>query len=115
MRGTVVIWEKETAMTRAHYPLIVRPSRAVRHALGPRVPEAGVAAYRAALLKNKGAEMAFMQIQFEGVPIAFSTKIGAEGDVIVELDEGVPSLSPRDLTEDELRRAEQQARRKRRD
>jgi hypothetical protein len=84
--------------------LVLRPSPAARAALGTRVRLAARRALRA-MLDARAAEVAFIQIRVDGAPYAISSRRGARGDLIIEIDLGADSLEGRVVTEAALRRA----------
>jgi len=65
---------------------------------------------RAILTHRKSLEVAHQQIRYGKHHLAFSSRVGSCGDLIVEIDLGDPGLDKRLFTEDELRRSEQQRR-----
>lgn len=67
-------------------------------------------ALRHALSRSKSLDIACMHIIYKGLPIAFSTRIGNQGDIILKLEESDMRLASREFGEDELRRAEDKAR-----
>jgi hypothetical protein len=97
-------------MATAQFPFFIVASQPVRDRLGPAVPKAAVLALRAILRSRKGLEVAHQQIRFGKHEIAFSSRIGTRGDLILNLDLGDPRLGGRLILESELRRAEQASR-----
>ena len=94
----------------AHLPFIIIPTHQARNALGASLGKAAVLALRAILTHRKSLEVAHQQIRYGNHHLAFSSRVGSLGDLIVEIDLGDPGLDKRLFTEDELRRSEQQRR-----
>jgi hypothetical protein len=92
-------------MAEVSLPIFVIPSPAARQALGSSLAEAAVLAMKAILRHRRGIEVAHQQIRYRKRDFAFSSRIGARGDLIIELDVGDPKLSDRIILEDDLRRA----------
>jgi hypothetical protein len=92
-------------MAEVPLPIFVIPTLAARQALGSGLAEVAVRAMRAILRNRRGIEVAHQQIRYRKRDFAFSSRIGARGDLIIELDLGDPKLSDRIILEDELRRA----------
>jgi hypothetical protein len=92
-------------MAEVSLPIFVIPSNAARQALGSDLAEVAVLAMRAILRNRRGIEVAHQQIRYRKRDFAFSSRIGARGDLIIELDLGDPKLSDRIVLEHELRRA----------
>ena len=63
-------------------------------------------AMQAILRNGRGVEVALQQIDYRKRPIAFSSRIGQMGDLILELDVGDPSLTGRLFLEQDFRRAQ---------
>ncbi|MET0539974.1 MAG: hypothetical protein ABWZ64_18860 [Xanthobacteraceae bacterium] len=63
-------------------------------------------ALKAILRNRRGIEVAHQQIKYRKHTLAFSSRVGREGDLIVDLDVGVPGLDNRLVLETDLRRAE---------
>jgi hypothetical protein len=97
---------KEVSMHRAHLPILLFASPAAQALLGRDVADVGVLALKAVLRNRKGIEVAHQQIKYRKHALAFSSRIGREGDLIVDLDVGVPGLDNRLVLETDLRRAE---------
>jgi hypothetical protein len=97
----------------AHLPFIILPTHQARNALGASLGKAAVLALRAILTHRKSLELAHQQIRYGKHHLAFSSRVGNRGDLILEIDLGDPDLCKRLFTEDELRRAAQQRREKR--
>jgi len=93
-------------------PFFVRPTPAARSLLGAALPAVAVLAVRALLRHRKGLEVAHQQIRFRKHDLVFSSRIGREGDLILDLDVGAPGLEGRLVLEHELQRAEREARAK---
>lgn len=90
---------------RAFLPFHVMPSHAVAEKLGRRTERAAVLALRAVLQGHRQLEVAHQQIQFNGHCLAFSSRITARGDLVIELEIGDPRLGERIILEDDLKRA----------
>ena len=61
---------------------------------------------RTLLLRRKSVEVACLQLEYKGAPIVFSSRIGKQGDIILEMEMGDPRLALREVEEDQLRDAE---------
>jgi hypothetical protein len=92
-------------MERVSLPILVIPTHPVRHALGADLGKVAVLAVKAILRNRKGIEVAHQQIRYRRHDLAFSSRIGSHGDIILELDLGDPRLSHRLILEEDLRRA----------
>jgi len=99
-------------MQRHPFPIFVYPSAEVRRTLGPDTDRVAALALRAALKNRRSLEIAHQQVQWRSKHFAFSSRIGAEGDLIVELDIGDPRLEGRVVLEDDMKRAGKAAREK---
>jgi hypothetical protein len=99
---------KEIEMHVAHLPFLIMPSHAARNLLGAALPNVAVLALRAILSHRKGLEVAHQQIRYRKQDLVFSSRIGARGDLIIELDIGDPRLSNRLVMEEDLRRSQRQ-------
>ncbi len=93
-------------MQRADLPFILVASPAIRKALGPDLKKVAVMAMQALLRNRRGVEIALQQIDYRRLPIAFSSRIGQMGDLILELDVGNPALADRVFLEQDLRKAQ---------
>jgi hypothetical protein len=98
-------------MQRAYFPIIYSASPAVVKKTGPELHRAVILALRAILKHSRSLEVAHQQILFQGHDLAFCSRISSRGDLIIELDVGDECLSGRIILEDDLRTAEQKARR----
>jgi len=92
-------------MNRAYFPFLLIPSHAVRNLLRRDLAKVGVLALRAILQHRKGLEVAHQQIRYRRHDLAFSSRIGSRGDLILEFDIGDPRLAHRLVLEEDLRRA----------
>ena len=92
-------------MERASLPILVIPTHPVRRVLGSDLGKVAVLAVKAILQNRKGIEVAHQQIRYRKHDLAFSSRIGSRGDIILELDLGDPRLSHRLILEEDLRRA----------
>lgn len=90
---------------RAFLPFLFLPSHAVVHSLGRRAERAAVLALRAILQHHRQLEVAHQQILYAGQHLAFSSRITARGELVIELDVGDPRLEGRIILEEELRQA----------
>jgi hypothetical protein len=97
-------------MDRATLPILLVASPALRKAVGKDLSRVATEALRAMLRHRKGVEVAHQQIDWRRLPIAFSSRIGRLGDIVLELDVGNPHLADRNFLEQDLRRAEAEAR-----
>jgi hypothetical protein len=88
-------------------PIFVIPTPAARQALASDLGKVAVLAMKAILRNRRGIEVAHQQIRYRKRDFAFSSRIGARGDLIIELHLGDPKLSDRIILEDDLRRAAQ--------
>jgi hypothetical protein len=101
-------------MERASLPFLLIVSPAARQSLGRDLHKVAVMAMQAVLRNKRGVEIALQQIDYRERPIAFSSRIGLLGDLILELDIGNPALDDRLFLEQDLRKAEASASAKRR-
>jgi len=92
-------------MNRASLPFYFQPSPAVVALVGRDLDRVAVMAIRAILRNRKSLEVAHQQIAFRVHHLAFSSRIGASGDLIVEMDVGDPALAGRLVLEEDLRHA----------
>lgn len=92
-------------MQRSQFPIVVHPSPAVRRLIGPDLDAVAGLALRALLLNQRSIEIAHQQIAYRSHHLAFSSRIGNQGDLIIELDIGDPRLAGRVVLEAEMRRA----------
>jgi hypothetical protein len=97
-------------MDRAALPFLLVTTPALRKALGREVEKVAVLAAQALLRHRKTLEVAHQQVRYRKHMIAFSSRIGRHGDLILELDMGDPALGDRLVLEADLRRAELSAR-----
>lgn len=93
-------------MHRASLPILMTASPAVQKLLGPELPKVAVLAMQAILRQRRGVEVAHQQVRYRKHHVAFSSRIGRHGDLILDLDIGDPSLQNRIVIEADLRRAE---------
>ena len=92
-------------MERAALPFLLIASPAARQMLGRDLHKVAVMAMQALLRNRRGIEVALQQIDYRKRPIAFSSRIGQMGDLILELDIGNPALADRLFLEQDLRKA----------
>ncbi len=96
-------------MERASLPFLLIASPAARQTLGRDLHKVAVLAMQALLRNRRGVEVALQQIDYRKRPIAFSSRIGQLGDLILELDVGDPALADRLFLEQDLRKAQASA------
>jgi hypothetical protein len=90
-------------MEYAFFPILLIPTHQVRRALGSELSKVAVLAVKAILRNRKGFEVAHQQIRYRKLDLAFSSRIGSRGDIVLELDVGDPRLSHRLILEEDLR------------
>lgn len=95
---------------RAFFPFHVLPTNAVTEKIGRRAERVAVLALRAVLQGHRQLEVAHQQILFGDHLLAFSSRITARGELVIELDIGDPRLAGRIILEDELKRATRRVR-----
>jgi hypothetical protein len=95
-------------MYRASLPILMNATPAARKLLGQDLPRFAVLAVQAILRHRRGIEVAHQQVRFRKACIAFSSRIGREGDLILDLDVGNPALGERVVMEIDLRKAERE-------
>lgn len=93
-------------MHRASLPILMTATPAARALLGPDLAKVAVLALRAILQHRKGIEVAHQQVRYRKHHLAFSSRIGRYGDLILDLDVGDPALEHRVVLEADLRDAE---------
>ena len=98
-------------MFRVQTPVIVVATTEARAALGVRLRAAGLAAWREIARRGQGLEMAYFQINHDGVTLAVSSRLRRDGLIEIELDLGDPRQAARVIPAAQLRRAEARARR----
>ena len=96
-------------MNRAYLPFVLIPSHAARSLLGADLDKVGVLALRAILRHRKSLEVAHQQIRYRRHDLAFSSRIGERGDLVLELDIGDARLADRLILEEDLQRAADKA------
>ena len=91
------------------YPsqLNFRPSDAVRRAAGPHLGKVARLALEAVLKNGSTLEIAHQQFGYGLFQFALSSRIGSRGQLILEVDVGIPELADRIILEQDLRWAEQ--------
>ncbi len=92
-------------MSRNPYPIIVFPSAAARRVFGSGVEVVAGLALRTLLRERQPLEMAHRQFKFRNQHVAFSSRIGEKGDLIVEIDLGDARLASHVIPESEYRAA----------
>jgi len=90
-------------MTRAYLPFIFNPAVPVVEALGVEAERVAVLAARALLRHARAIEVAHEQVSWRGKAYAFSSRISARGELVIDLDIGDPRLAHHIVLEDELR------------
>ena len=95
-------------MHRASLPILMTATPAARALLGPNLPKVAVLAVQAILRHRRGIEVAHQQVRYGKHHFAFSSRIGREGDLILDLDVGDPALENRIVLEADLRRVERE-------
>ncbi|MCC7253819.1 hypothetical protein [Hyphomicrobium sp.] len=90
---------------RAFLPFHVMTSHAVAAKLGRKAERAAVLALRAILQSHRQLEVAHQQVLFGEHNLAFSSRITARGELVIELEIGDPRLEGRIILEDDLNRA----------
>lgn len=93
-------------MVRIEVPLIVIPTNDARSALGTRLQEGGLAAYREITVASKGVEIAHLQFVFHGLTLAVCSRVRRSGMVEIEIGMGDPRLPKSTFTSAQLREAE---------
>ena len=93
-------------MHRASLPILMRATPAAQKLLGANAAKVAELAMKAVLRHRRGIEIAHQQVRFGRHHFAFSSRIGREGDLILDLDVGDPALHDRIVLEADLRRAE---------
>ena len=93
-------------MVRIEVPIIVIPTNDARSALGTRLQEAGLAAYREITVASKGVEIAHLQFVFHGLTLAVCSRVRRSGMVEIEIGMGDPRLPKSMFTAAQLREAE---------
>jgi hypothetical protein len=96
---------KEFQMQRSFLPFLFQPSPAASRLLGRRAPNAALLALKAILAHNRSLEVAHQQIRYAGRDFAFSSRVTAGGELVVDLDIGDPNLDGRIVLEEEFRAA----------
>jgi hypothetical protein len=96
-------------MHRASLPILMTATPAARTLLGANLPKVAVLAMQAVLRHRRGIEVAHQQIRYGKHHFAFSSRIGREGDLILDLDVGDPALEKRLVLETDLRNAERRS------
>lgn len=92
-------------MAKALFPIHVYATPAAAEALGPHWTAAATKALRAAILNGQGLDIAHQQITWGDTDVAFSVRVTATGDVVIDFDIGSAALRDRVVLETELRRS----------
>lgn len=93
-------------MFRIHAPIVIVPTVEARAALGSRLREAGLAAYREIAVAAKGLEIAHLQFVFGRLTLAVCSRVRRDGVVEIELGLGDTRLPSNSFTAAQLRQAE---------
>ena len=93
-------------MVRIEVPFLVIPTNDARSALGSRVTEAGLAAYREIAMAAKGLELAHLQFVFHRLTLAVCSRVRRDGLVKIEIGMGDPRLPKSAFTSAQLREAQ---------
>ena len=93
-------------MFRIHAPIVIVPTAEAREALGFRLQEAGLAAYREIIVAAKGLEIAHLQFVFGRLTLAVCSRVRRDGVVEIELGLGDPRLPKNSFTAAQMRQAE---------
>jgi hypothetical protein len=93
-------------MVRIQVPLLVVPTNDAGSALGARLHEAGLAAYREIAMAAKGLEIAHLQFVFHDLTLAVCSRVRRDGIVEIEIGLGDPRLPKSAFTAAQLRQAE---------
>ncbi len=104
--GRIEMFIGEVQMYRIQAPVLVAPTHEARLALGARLQDAGLAAYREVVVAAKGLEIAHLQFAFQGLTLAVCSRIRRDGIVEIELGLGDPRLPKSSFTAAQLREAE---------
>ena len=91
-------------MARALFPFYCFTTPAAHKLIGADTAGVAVLALKAVVRNGRGLEIAHQQIRWDGHDLAFSTRIGKLGDLVLEIDVGDPSLRDRVVLEADLRR-----------
>lgn len=92
-------------MQRSYLPFLFLPTPAASRLLGRRGPDVALRALRAVLAHHRSLEVAHQQVRYAGQDYAFSSRITAGGDLVIDLDVGDPALEGRIVLESELKAA----------
>jgi hypothetical protein len=97
-------------MNRGFLPFLFLCTHAAGRLLGRNGASVAALAAKAILSHRKSLEIAHQQVRFRGHDFAFSSRITAQGELVIELDVGDPSLGDRIVLEEELRTATRKVR-----
>jgi hypothetical protein len=97
-------------MNRGFLPFLFLYTHAAGQLLGRDGATVAALALKAILSHRKSLEVAHQQVRFRNHDFAFSSRITAQGELVVELDVGDPDLSERIVLEEELRAATRKVR-----
>lgn len=97
-------------MNRGFLPFLFLSTHAAGRLLGRNAATVAALALKAILSHHKSLEVAHQQIRFGGHDYAFSSRITAQGELVIELDVGDPRLGGRIVLEEELRAATRKVR-----
>jgi hypothetical protein len=90
-------------------PVAIHPTAEARQALGVQLIPAGKAAWREIARSGKGLEFAHLQIRYADVTLAISSRLRADGFIVIEIGLGDARQAARVIPAAALRRAEAQA------
>ncbi len=93
-------------MFRIQAPVVVVPTHDARVALGLRLEDAGLAAYREIAVAAKGLEIAHLQFAYRNLTLAVCSRVRRDGIAEIEIGLGDPRLPKSTFTSAEMRAAE---------
>jgi hypothetical protein len=96
-------------MSHGFFPFSFYLSRAASDALGADASRVAVLALRAIVRHKKSLEVAHQQIRYRGCDFAFCSRVAASGLLVLELDMGDSRFADVLILEDDLRKAERNA------
>jgi hypothetical protein len=93
-------------MYRIEAPVHMAPTNEAKAALGVRLREAGLAAFREIAISAKGLEIAHLQFTFQRLTLAVCSRVRRDGVVEIEMGLGDPRLPKSVFTAAQFREAE---------
>ena len=99
------VWRRRSTCIAAFSPSSSSARTRPARLLGRDGASVAALAAKAILSHRKSLEVAHQQIRFRGHDFAFSSRITAQGELVIELDVGDPRLGDRIVLEEELRTA----------